>query len=31
MTWDYLRDCPLGEPIKTPVEYQQIVKDHFYK
>jgi len=31
MTWDYLTDCPLGEPIKTPQEYQELIKDIYYK
>lgn len=31
ISWDYLRDCPTGDPLKTPEEYQQIIKDHYYK
>jgi len=31
MAYDYLRDTPTGDPLKTPEEYQQIVKDHYYK
>jgi hypothetical protein len=31
MSWDYLRDSPTGLPLKTPEEYQQIIRDHFYK
>lgn len=31
MTWDYTRDCPLGEPLKEPEYYQQKLKDAFYK
>lgn len=31
MAWDYLRDCPTGDPLKTPEEYQQMVKDAYYK
>ena len=27
MTWDYLRDCPAGEPIKEPEHYQAIVRE----
>jgi hypothetical protein len=30
MTWDYLTDSPVGESIKTPEVYQQIVKDQYY-
>jgi hypothetical protein len=31
MAWDYLRDCPTGDALKTPAEYQQIIRDHYYK
>lgn len=31
MSWDYLRNCPTGEPLKTAVEFQKIIRDHFYK
>lgn len=30
MTWDYLRDCPLGEPLKEPAYYQEIIRAKFY-
>ena len=30
MDWDYLGDGPTGKPLKSPVEYQQIVRDYFY-
>lgn len=30
MSWDYLRDCPTGEPLKEPAEYQKIIRDRFY-
>lgn len=30
MSWDYLRDCPTGAPLKTAEEYQQIIKDKYY-
>lgn len=30
MTWDYLRNCPIGEPIKEPAHYQQLIKDKYY-
>lgn len=30
MTWDYLTETPKGEPIKTPEEYQEIIKLSFY-
>lgn len=31
ISWDYLRDTPTGDALKTPEEYQQIIKDHYYK
>lgn len=31
LSWDYTRDCPTGEPLKTPEEYQEIVRTAFYK
>ena len=31
MAWDYLRDAPTGDALKTAAEYQQIIKDHYYK
>ena len=31
LSWDYVVDLPTGTPIKTPQEYQQIIKDAFYK
>jgi hypothetical protein len=30
LDWDYLTDSPTGRPIKSPHEYQQIVRDYFY-
>nr|WMB57093.1 NS1 [Rhinopithecus-associated parvovirus] len=30
MDWDYLRDTPTGEPIKSAEHYQQLVKDKYY-
>lgn len=30
MTWDHLRNCPIGEPIKEPAHYQQLIKDKYY-
>jgi len=30
MSWDYLRDCPTGEPLKEPAEYQKIIRERFY-
>lgn len=30
ISWDYLRDCPTGEPLKTAEEYQQIIRDKFF-
>lgn len=29
--WDYINDAPTCMPLKTPEEYQQIVKDIYYK
>lgn len=29
--WDYINDAPTCEPLKTPAEYQQILKDIYYK
>lgn len=31
MSYDYLRDCPTGEPLKKPEEYQKIIRDYFYQ
>lgn len=31
MTWDYIRDCPVGEPIKEPEHYQKVIRDAFFK
>lgn len=30
MSWDYTTDTPTGLPLKTPTEYQAIVKNAFY-
>lgn len=30
LSWDYLRDCPTGEPLKTAEEYQEIVRNAYY-
>nr|QTZ83165.1 MAG: replication protein [Phoenicopteridae parvo-like hybrid virus] len=30
MTYDYLRDCPLGEPIREASHYQEIIRRKFY-
>ena len=30
MDWDYLTDVPTGKELKTPMEYQQIIRDYFY-
>jgi len=30
MAWDYLRDCPTGQELKTPQEYQELVKQAYY-
>lgn len=28
--WDYLRDCPTGEPVKEAEYYQEVIRAHFY-
>lgn len=28
--WDYLTDVPTGKELKSPMEYQQIIRDYFY-
>jgi hypothetical protein len=30
MDWDYLTDSPTGKPIKSAMEYQQIIRDYFF-
>ena len=30
MAYDYARDCPTGEPLKSAAEYQQKIKDAYY-
>lgn len=30
MTWDYVNDCPLGMPLRSPEEYRKILKDTYY-
>lgn len=30
MDWDYLSDSPTGRKLKTPMEYQQIIRDYFF-
>lgn len=30
MSWDYLLDVPTGEDIKSPEEYQDIIRDYFF-
>lgn len=30
MDWDYLTDGPTGKPVKSPFEYQQIIRDYFF-
>lgn len=29
-SWDYARQCPTGEPLKTAEEYQQMIKNRYY-
>lgn len=31
MSWDYLRDAPTGDALKTAGDYQEIIKNHYYK
>ena len=31
VSWDYLRNIPTGEELKTAEEYQAIVKERYYK
>lgn len=31
MSYDYLRDCPTGEPLKPAADYQKIISDYFYQ
>lgn len=28
--WDYLTDSPTGKPIRSPCEYQQVIRDYFF-
>lgn len=30
MTWNYLMDCPLGEPLQSPEYYRKMLKDSYY-
>ena len=30
ITWDHEQDIPLGEPMKSPEQYQAIIRDAFY-
>ena len=29
--FDWLRNCPTGEPVKDPEHYQQLILDAFYR
>lgn len=31
IAWDYLRDCPTGEPLKPAEHYQEIIRNKFYE
>ena len=31
MAYDYVRDCPTGEPLEKPEHYAGLIIDHFYK
>lgn len=30
MDWNYVTDNPTGKPVKTPMEYEQIIRDYFF-
>ena len=30
MSWDYLRDCPTGEDLKSAEDYQKVLRDAYY-
>ena len=30
MDWDYLTDTPTGKDVKTPMHYQQVIRDYFF-
>jgi hypothetical protein len=30
MTWDYTRDCPIGEPLKAASHYQELLRTKYY-
>lgn len=30
LSYDYIRDVPTGAPLKTPLEYQDIIRSHYY-
>lgn len=31
ITWDYVQDMPLCTPLKKPEDYQDIIRNHYYK
>lgn len=31
LSWDYIRDCPTGEPIPSAEDLQKLVREKFYK
>jgi hypothetical protein len=31
LSWDYLTDMPMCTPLRSPKDYQKIIKDYFYK
>lgn len=31
MSWDYVNDCPTGEPLKESTFYQDLIKETYYK
>lgn len=31
MCYDYLRDCPTGEPVKKAEHYQKLIREYFYQ
>jgi hypothetical protein len=31
MSWDYINDAPTGQPLRAPEEYQELLKETYYK
>lgn len=30
ISWDYMTDCPTGQPLRKPEDYQKIIRDAFF-